>query len=132
VARGNAEKHGVANRNGFLQGDLLKPAGSETFDLVVSNPPYIPTEDLPKLPIGVRQYEPRVALDGGAGGFAVFDRLIAEARQHLVPGGHLVVEIGSPQEQPARARIGAIAHFTLGPTVMDSSGHPRVLIARRA
>jgi len=110
---------------------LLAPVGSETFDLIASNPPYIAAEDMAKLPIGVRQYEPHQALDGGPGGFGVFDRLIAAATRHLAPGGHLVVEIGSPQEQPARARLSATADFALGPTVMDGSGHPRVLIARR-
>jgi release factor glutamine methyltransferase len=131
VARRNAEKHGLANRIRFLQGDLLAPVANEMFDLIVSNPPYIPAEDMASLPIGVRQYEPHQALDGGPGGFVVFDRLIAEATRRLRPGGHLVVEIGSPQEQPARARLGAMAEFALGPTVMDGSGHPRVLIARR-
>jgi release factor glutamine methyltransferase len=131
VARGNAEKHGVAQRIRFLQGDLLAPVAGESFDLVVSNPPYIATEDLPKLPIGVRQYEPQLALDGGPGGFAVFDRLIDQARARLVSAGHLVVEIGAPQEQPARARLAALPEFALGPTVLDSCRHPRVLIARR-
>jgi release factor glutamine methyltransferase len=131
VARGNAEKHDVAERVRFLQGDLLAPVANESFDLIVSNPPYIATEDLPKLPIGVRQYEPLLALDGGPGGFAVFDRLIDQARARLASGGHLVVEIGAPQEQPARARLAAMPEFSLGPTVLDSGRHPRVLIARR-
>jgi release factor glutamine methyltransferase len=131
VAGRNAEKHELASRIEFMQGDLLGPVAGRSFDLVVSNPPYIAADDLPKLPIGVRQYEPKVALDGGPGGFVVFDRLIDQAAKHLANGGHLVVEIGAPQEQPARARLAAIAEFTLGPTVMDSAGHPRVLIARR-
>ena len=131
VARFNAHKHGVTDGIRFLQGDLLAPVAGETFDLIVSNPPYIPTEDLPKLPIGVRQYEPLTALDGGPGGFVVFDRLVEQVRKQLAPGGHLVVEIGSPQEQPARAKLAAIAEFTLLPTVFDSSRHPRVLIAIR-
>jgi release factor glutamine methyltransferase len=131
IARRNAEKHGVANRIRFSQGDLLAPVASESFDLIVSNPPYIPTGDLPKLPIGVRQYEPTLALDGGADGFAAFDRLISQARTQLVAGGCLVLEIGAPQEGPARARLAAVADFALGPTVLDAARHPRVLIARR-
>ncbi len=131
VARGNAAKHGVAQRVRFVHGDLLGPLAGETFDLIVSNPPYIAADDLPKLPVGVRHYEPMLALDGGPGGFAVFDRLVEQARRQLTSGGHLVVEIGSPQEQPARARLGAVAEFVLGPTVFDSAGHPRVLVARR-
>jgi release factor glutamine methyltransferase len=131
VARRNADKHAVAGRIRFLQGDLLAPVARETFDLIVSNPPYIPTEDLPGLPIGVRQYEPLTALDGGTGGFVVFDRLVEQARKQLANGGNLVVEIGSQQQEPARAKLSAIAEFTLLPTVFDSSGHPRVLIAKR-
>jgi release factor glutamine methyltransferase len=131
VARGNAARHGVVDRIRFLEGDLLAPVPGESFDFIASNPPYIATEDLPKLPIGVRQYEPHQALDGGPGGFAVFDRLIAQACAQLAYGGYLIVEIGSPQEQPARARLNAIANLVLSPTVMDSAGHPRVLIARR-
>src|SRR5260370_18191003 len=96
VARRNAAKHGLASRIRFLQGDLLAPVDSEAFDLIVSNPPYIPAEDMAKLPIGVRQYEPHQSLDGAPGGFVVFDRLTAEATKHLAPGAHPVVEIGSP------------------------------------
>jgi release factor glutamine methyltransferase len=131
VARANAEKHALAARIHFLEGDLLAPVMGETFDHIVSNPPYIPTGDIPALPIGVRQYEPHTALDGGPGGFDVFDRLLTQASTQLVPGGSLILEIGSPQEQPARTRIAALPQFTLSPTVFDSSRHPRVLIARR-
>ncbi|HZT81881.1 MAG TPA: peptide chain release factor N(5)-glutamine methyltransferase [Gemmataceae bacterium] len=132
VARRNAERHGVAGRVRFLQGDLFGPVPpGKQFDLILSNPPYIATEDLPKLPVGVRDYEPRLALDGGPGGYAVFDRLIDQARDRLKPGGYLIVEIGSPQEAEARKRIGAYGEYELGPTVKDGSGHPRVLLARR-
>lgn len=131
VAGRNAAKHGVAERIRFLQGDLFAPIpAGETFDFILSNPPYIPHDDIPKLPAGVRDYEPHTALDGGPDGFAVFDRLIAAAPQFLKPGGYLIVEIGSPQEQPARARIEAVGAYELEKTVFDSSGHPRVLLAR--
>ena len=130
VARGNAEKHGAKVR--FLEGDLFAPlAADETFDIITSNPPYIAAEDLPKLPVGVRQYEPMLALDGGPGGFAVFDRLVDAARHRLRTGGTLLLEIGSPQEAPARQKLTAFAEYELGPTVFDHSGHPRVLRARR-
>lgn len=132
VAKENAAKHGVAERIRFLQGDLFAPLDAgEQFQFIVSNPPYIPDEDIAKLPIGVRQYEPHQALNGGPGGFVVFDRLIAGSRTHLAFGGHLIVEIGSPQEQPARERLAAIPEFTLAPTIHDFSGHPRVLRAQK-
>ncbi len=132
LARRNADKHGVGQRIRFLEGDLLSPLdASERFEFVISNPPYIPHEDLDQLPVGVRQYEPRLALDGGAGGFAVFDQLIDQARHYLEPGGYLIVEIGSPQEQTARQHLEALQEYELAATIHDNSGHPRVLQARR-
>jgi release factor glutamine methyltransferase len=131
VARRNAEKHGLGGRIRFLAGDLFEPVSSEErFDFILSNPPYIAREDIPSLPVGVRDYEPHLALDGGPGGYAVFDRLVREAPRYLKPGGYLIVEIGSPQEAPARQRIEAVAGYELAPTIKDGSGHPRVLRAR--
>jgi release factor glutamine methyltransferase len=131
VASANAAKHGVAERIRFVQGDLFAPIPKgEHFDFILSNPPYIPHEDIPKLPLGVRDYEPHVALDGGADGFAVFDRLIGEAPAHLKPGGYVLIEIGAPQEGPARARIERQGGYELVNVALDGSGHPRVLIAR--
>jgi release factor glutamine methyltransferase len=131
VARRNAAKHGVAERIRFLHGDLFEPVPpGERFDFILSNPPYIAREDIASLPVGVRDYEPHVALDGGPDGYAVFDRLVRETTRYLKPGGYLIVEIGSPQEGPARQRIDAYSGYELGPTIKDGSGHPRVLRAR--
>jgi release factor glutamine methyltransferase len=132
VAARNAARHGVAERIRFLVGDLFAPVpAGERFDFILSNPPYIAREDLDQLPVGVRDYEPRLALDGGPGGYAVFDRLVAGARDFLNPGGYLIVEIGAPQEGPARQRITAHGGYELAETVHDHSGHPRVLRAQR-
>jgi release factor glutamine methyltransferase len=132
VARRNAARHGVAARMRFLNGDFFGPLSpDERFDFVLSNPPYIPREDLDKLPVGVRDYEPRVALDGGPGGFAVFEKLVDQARARLNPGAWLIVEIGAPQETEARRRISAYPEYELAGTVRDHSGHPRVLRARQ-
>jgi release factor glutamine methyltransferase len=131
VARRNAEKHGVAERLRFLQGDLFTPlAGDERFDFVLSNPPYIAHEDMEKLPVGVRQYEPHLALDGGLGGYAVLDCILAGAGKHVKTGGYLIVEIGAPQHIPVRERFAAHAGYELGETIYDHSGHPRVLRAK--
>jgi release factor glutamine methyltransferase len=131
VAGRNAAKHGVADRVRFLEGDLFAPLpAGETFHFVLSNPPYISLEDLPRLPPGVRNYEPRLALNGGPSGYAVLDRIVAEAGRWLVPGGYLIVEIGAPQEGPARQRILDQGGYDLAPTLHDYSGHPRVLKAR--
>jgi release factor glutamine methyltransferase len=131
VAVRNAERHGVADRVRFLHGDLFAPVPpGEQFDFVLSNPPYIPHGDLVKLPVGVRDYEPHVALDGGADGYAVFDRIVEQARDYLKPGGYLIVEIGAPQEERARRRIASFPEYELGKTIHDHSGHPRVLRGR--
>ena len=130
VAQRNAVKYGVAERIRFLEGNVFDSLSAvDRFDFIVSNPPYIPHGDIAALEIGVRDYEPHLALDGGVTGFAVFDRLITEAPRYLKPGAHLLIEIGSPQEAPARtaARAGG---YDLDKTIFDSSGHPRVLRAR--
>ncbi len=129
VAQRNAARHGLAERIRFLQGDLFAPIPpGEKFDFILSNPPYIPHDDLPRLPVGVRDYEPHMALDGGPGGFVVFDRLAGEARNWLTSGGSLIVEIGSPQEALARERLTALG-YEVAKTIFDGSGHPRVLRA---
>ena len=128
VARRNAAKHGVADRIRFLGGDLFAPVPQGmAFDFIVSNPPYIPTADVTTLAPGVRDFEPHVALHGGADGFAVFDRLIADAPRFMKPGGSLIVEIGAQQEAPAREKIENRGVYELEKTVYDSAGHPRVL-----
>jgi release factor glutamine methyltransferase len=131
VAARNAAKHGVSERVRFLQGDLFAPLPEgERFDFVLSNPPYIVHDDISGLPAGVRDYEPHHALDGGPDGLEVLGRLVAQAPAWLKPGGYLIVEIGSPQEIPARERIQAQDGFELAKTVYDNAGHPRVLRAR--
>jgi release factor glutamine methyltransferase len=132
VARANAVRHQVADRIDFLHGDLFGPVPRDVpIDFVVSNPPYIPHDDIPKLPVGVCNYEPHLALDGGADGFAVFDRLVEEASNFLADGGFLIVEIGWKQEKHARRRIASFPHYQLAPTIFDASGYPRVLRAQK-
>lgn len=132
IAARNAAKHGVAQRIRFLGGNWFGPIpAGERFDFILSNPPYIPREELSKLPVGVRDYEPHLALDGGAGGFQALDQIVQQAPDFLETGGHLIVEIGSPQEEPVRKRLSALPGFDLSPTIYDYSRHPRVLRACR-
>lgn len=132
VARSNAESLGLAGRVSFHEGNLLDPvAGEGPFDVIVSNPPYIPTGVIATLEQGVRDYEPHRALDGGADGLRVVEPLIAQAVTLLKPGGHLILEIGSDQEGPVRALLAAHPVLTLAPTVRDHANHPRVLRATK-
>lgn len=128
----NAGRHEVAGRIEFLHGDLLAPvAGRSAFDAILSNPPYIPTGEIEALEPGVKDHEPRMALDGGPDGLDVATRLIAEAVPLLKTGGRLILEIGSAQEETVRDRIGAHPEYQLLPSVRDLRGHPRVVQALR-
>lgn len=95
VARGNAEKNGVAVN--FFEGSLFEPFAGRRFDMIVSNPPYIPASDLATLQQEVRGFEPLSALDGGADGLDFYRRITAEAPAHLTPGGWLLFEVGIGQ-----------------------------------
>jgi release factor glutamine methyltransferase len=95
VARGNASRLGLEVT--FLQGDLVSPlAGLDRFNMIASNPPYIPSQDIAGLSPEVRR-EPILALDGGEDGLSLVRRLASDARNVLSPGGALAMEIGAGQ-----------------------------------
>jgi release factor glutamine methyltransferase len=100
LAQRNANRHGVADRIIFLEGNLLQPLTSPV-DLIVTNPPYVSHPELVAASVSpeVSQYEPRLALDGGQDGLEVIRQLLTQARAKLKPGGSLLVEIGSTQGQ---------------------------------
>jgi release factor glutamine methyltransferase len=132
VARGNADRLALSDRVEFVEGDLLDPVAARgPFDAIASNPPYIPSDVIPTLEAGVRDFEPHLALDGGPDGLRVVSRLVEQAAPLLKPGGHLLLEIGSDQEEPVRALLESREELDVLPTVRDGAGHPRVLRARR-
>ena len=94
AARENAVRLGLQERGTFRQGDLWEPVGDERFDLIVSNPPYVPTEVIPTLEPEVRCGEPYAALDGGEDGLVFYRRILKEAAGHLKPSGIIIVESG--------------------------------------
>lgn len=100
VARRNAERAGVNVE--FLRGSLLEPVAGRHFDLIVSNPPYIPTADIAGLEPEVRDFEPIGALDGGKDGLDAYRSLVPSAVSCLNPGGWLVVEVGKGQAVAVR------------------------------
>lgn len=95
VARSNASQH--VSSIEFLLGSLFAPVADRRFDLIVSNPPYIPTADIESLDQEVRDYDPRTALDGGSDGLDIYRSLIPAAVEHLNTFGWLLVEVGVGQ-----------------------------------
>ena len=128
IARENAKRNEVDLR--FLDGDLLAPVAGECFEIVVSNPPYVPSGDRATLSVEVREYEPALALFAGDDGLDVYCRLIPAAFGALVPGGYVALEIGYGQSK-AITELLAKAGFEQIEFVPDLQGIPRVASARR-
>jgi len=103
VARENAANLGLEERAALLRGDWTEGLADESFDLVVANPPYIPTADIETLDPEVREHEPRLALDGGEDGLDAYRLLAPEILRVLRPGGMFAVEIGWDQAQSVMA-----------------------------
>ena len=97
LAQQNAERNGVQVT--LFEGSLFEPFPGERFDLIVSNPPYIPTADMEGLQPEVRDFEPHGALDGGPDGLDFYRAMIPAAPAHLVPGGWLLFEVGIDQAE---------------------------------
>ncbi len=130
VARSNAERLGFADQIRFLQGDLLAPVAEERFEIIVSNPPYVPTTDRETLAVEVRDHEPALALFAGPDGLDIYRRLIPQAFTALVPGGFLVLEIGYGQSE-AIAGLLAAAEFGQIEFIPDLQSIPRVACSQR-
>lgn len=130
VARRNAKSNGVAGRIRFLQGDLLAPVAEERFEIVASNPPYVPQGDRDGLAVEVRDFEPGLALFAGDDGLDIYRRLIPAAFDVLIPGGFVALEIGFGQSE-AIENLLAAAGFEQIEFVPDLQGIPRVACGRR-
>jgi release factor glutamine methyltransferase len=134
-ARANVRRLGLDGRVRVREGDLFGPlagaAPAGAVDLVVANPPYLAAPVLPALPVEVRDWEPREALDGGPDGLAVIRRLLALAPEWLRPGGGLLAEIGEDQGEAVRGLVAADARYQAAAVHRDFRGCDRVLEARR-
>jgi release factor glutamine methyltransferase len=131
VARQNAQRHPGSERIQFYLGDNLSMIPSDVrFDLLVSNPPYIPSDEMESLQPEVRDHEPRVALDGGTDGLATFRFLAAEASAVMSPGGYAILEFGDGQAESV-TKIFQQHDWIVERVQEDYSGRPRILIAYR-
>ena len=131
VARENVRRAGVAHQLAVLEGDLFAPLPEAArFELITANPPYIPSADIATLDADVRDFEPRLALDGGADGLVITRRLVREASRYLEPGGLLALEGGFDQA-PAVAALLAEHGFEEITLRKDLAGIERVVSGRR-
>jgi release factor glutamine methyltransferase len=126
IAKQNAETHGVADRIRLIESDLLSAVAGETFQLIVSNPPYVPSHEV--IESQVRDYEPHTALFAGPTGLEIYQRLIPAAREALASDGWLLMEIGHGQRDALAALL---ADWNRLEFLTDLQGIPRVAIAQR-
>jgi len=127
IASGNATRLGADCA--FAQCDLGSAFADSSFDLIVSNPPYIDTTALAGLQREVRDWEPRQALDGGVSGLEIYARLIPDAARLLRPAGWLMLEIGSDQGESVPGLFDA--QWQPPAVINDLAGLPRVVKAQR-
>jgi release factor glutamine methyltransferase len=133
LARLNAKKHGVADNITFLLGNLWEPLMDlgVTFDIVLSNPPYIAPEEFDNLSPEVRDYEPRLALDGREEGMHFIEKIISEAPAFMNPGGWIMLEMAPGQTEKALRLIGKIKGYSEKSRIKDYSHLYRVVMAQK-
>jgi release factor glutamine methyltransferase len=131
TARQNANDNRVADRVEFLRvGGFHECGGAAEWDLIISNPPYIPSGELPGLDPEVRDFDPSLALDGGGDGLQFYRQLAAGAGGCLRAGGKLMIEFGDGQETDLEA-IFRQSGWVVEAVEKDLGGRPRILVARR-
>lgn len=135
MAKHNAVRHMVMDRITFLDGDMVGPLYSlgmeECFSCIVSNPPYIPSDQLVSLPSTVRDFEPDMALDGGIEGLDFYLRLLQDVPGLLKPGGKLVLEMGAGQADRVCHEAERRGRFTVHRIRDDGAGIARVVSLER-
>ncbi len=137
VASRNAGRHRVEDRVTLRRADcfdvLDEGPSFGSFDVIVSNPPYLDDTEIASLEADVRGFEPRVAMSAGAGGLDILRRIVAGTSSHLVPGGELIVEVAAGQAAEV-AKLVEAAGLRVATVINDFAGHPRVVVAhaRRA
>ena len=136
IAKENARVNGVDRSVKILEGDLFRPVsgrfGNKKFDMIISNPPYIPTDDIGTLQTEIKDHEPLVALDGGQDGLDTYRRIAADVGSYLKKSGVLMLEIGDDQKDAVTAILKETKLFVEIQCFQDLAGRDRVLFAYMA
>lgn len=131
VARKNGEILGVSDRVEWREGDFLAPLKEgELFDIILTNPPYIPTADMEGLAPEVKR-EPRLALDGGGDGLSFYRRFAEGGVAHVKPGGLSVLEVGEGEAQAVTSLLAASGEYESFDVIQDLGGIDRAVLARK-
>jgi release factor glutamine methyltransferase len=130
IAKRNAARHKVIDRVELVLSDCFASVPQQTFDLIVSNPPYVAEDAVATLQREVRDFEPRVALTSGADGLDVIRRLVVDAQRYLKASGHLLFEIGFDQHEAVGNLIDAQV-WELLDIHQDLQGIPRTVALRK-
>ena len=133
VAKTNAKHHGLEKRIRFIQGDLWQPFCNTLnyFDMIISNPPYIPSKNITSLPREIHYYEPRIALEGYKDGMRFIEKIIEKSQDYLKPGGWLLVEMDPDQTEMALHLIDKTGAFNYKERVLDYQKKYRLIKARK-
>jgi release factor glutamine methyltransferase len=135
IARQNFQRLGLAGRISLSEGDLFDPLTRMVdllpFDVIVSNPPYIPTAQIATLDKSVKDFEPMQALDGGPDGLDFHRRILKESPGRLVAGGRIFLEIAFDQGSAAQELASSSEYFDEARILKDAGGRERVLTARK-
>lgn len=133
VAQTNAMRHGVEEKIRFLPGDAFEPVRGQTdfFNVIVSNPPYVRRGELGSLPPEIREWEPRLALDGGADGLVFYRRIAEESHFYLAGGGFVAVEIGADMGAEVCRLFAGAGRYSTPSVYQDYARMDRVVVAQR-
>jgi release factor glutamine methyltransferase len=131
VAQDNARTHGFSETITFLHGSWFDPVRDQGYyDVIVSNPPYVPSQEFMALPPEIARHEPREALEGGSDGLEAIRLITRHAWEHIVPGGWLLFEIGHDQWGPVEKLMTVAGAYGDLAVIKDYSGHDRVVQAK--
>lgn len=133
VATKNAERHSVAERITLVESDLFENLpNQQQFDLILSNPPYVSTEEMAELDPEVRDFEPHLALDGGVQGTEIVERLLKQSVDRLRLDGWLLIEVSPMNAKRVEQLVDEMTGLNRQATLNDLAGHARVIQVTRA